>query len=97
MKTIDIHAHLVPRSLLQATDAGREWYGFRPRTGQSSQRQTHELQLAQGALHAGRAVKDMERGRGRQVVSIHTPFFGYHLDPTQGRALARDVNDEIAG
>jgi aminocarboxymuconate-semialdehyde decarboxylase len=32
-----------------------------------------------------------------QVVSIHTPFFGYHLDPAQGRALAREVNDEIAG
>jgi aminocarboxymuconate-semialdehyde decarboxylase len=31
-----------------------------------------------------------------QVLSIHTPFFGYHLDPVQGRALARDVNDEIA-
>jgi aminocarboxymuconate-semialdehyde decarboxylase len=31
-----------------------------------------------------------------QVISIHTPFFGYHLDPVQGRALARDVNDEIA-
>jgi len=31
-----------------------------------------------------------------QVVSIHTPFFGYHLDSAQGRALARDVNDEIA-
>ena len=32
-----------------------------------------------------------------QVVSIHTPFFGYHLDAAQGAALARDVNDEIAG
>jgi aminocarboxymuconate-semialdehyde decarboxylase len=31
-----------------------------------------------------------------QVISIHTPFFGYHLDSAQGRALARDVNDEIA-
>ena len=31
-----------------------------------------------------------------QVVSIHTPFFGYHLDAAQGRGLARDVNDEIA-
>src|SRR5262249_47919905 len=30
------------------------------------------------------------------VVSIHTPFFGYHLDAAQGRALAREVNDEIA-
>src|SRR5204863_947282 len=24
------------------------------------------------------------------------PFFGYHLDATQGAALARDVNEEIA-
>src|SRR2546427_10173496 len=31
-----------------------------------------------------------------QVVSIHTPLFGYHLEPAQGRQLARDVNDEIA-
>jgi len=30
------------------------------------------------------------------VVSIHTPLFGYHLEPAQGRQLARDVNDEIA-
>jgi aminocarboxymuconate-semialdehyde decarboxylase len=32
-----------------------------------------------------------------QVVSVHTPFFGHHLDPAQGLALAREVNDEIAG
>ena len=28
MKTIDIHAHLVPRSLWKAVDAQAEWYGF---------------------------------------------------------------------
>ena len=33
MKTIDIHAHLVPKSLWQAADAGREWYGFRHEPG----------------------------------------------------------------
>jgi hypothetical protein len=32
-----------------------------------------------------------------QVVSIHTPFFGYTWTPPQGLALAREVNDEIAG
>jgi aminocarboxymuconate-semialdehyde decarboxylase len=31
-----------------------------------------------------------------QVVSVHTPLFGYELEPAQGRQLARDVNDEIA-
>lgn len=29
MKTIDIHAHLVPRSLWNAVDARTEWHGFR--------------------------------------------------------------------
>ena len=33
MKTIDIHAHLVPRSLWQAAEAGREWHGFRHEPG----------------------------------------------------------------
>jgi aminocarboxymuconate-semialdehyde decarboxylase len=42
-------------------------------------------------------LADMDaQGVDVQVLSIHTPFFGYHLDPAQGRALARDVNDEIA-
>src|SRR5256884_2530603 len=43
-------------------------------------------------------LKDMDaQGVDVQVVSIHPPFFGYPLDPAQGRALAREVNDEIAG
>jgi len=33
MKTIDIHAHLVPRSLWHAADAHRDWYGFRHEPG----------------------------------------------------------------
>jgi aminocarboxymuconate-semialdehyde decarboxylase len=102
MRTVDIHAHLVPRSLWQAADAGRDWYGFRhepgdglgtmvgggKRTGFTSPkvRFTPDERLA-----------DMDAQKvDVQVVSIHTPFFGYHLDPAQGRALAREVNDEIA-
>src|SRR5205814_2024702 len=43
-------------------------------------------------------LKDMDaQGVDVQVVSIHTPFFGYHLDAAQGLSLAREVNDEIAG
>src|SRR5262245_9470033 len=42
-------------------------------------------------------LADMDaQGVDVQVVSIHTPFFGYHLDAGTGRALAREVNDEIA-
>jgi aminocarboxymuconate-semialdehyde decarboxylase len=103
MRSIDIHAHVVPRAVWQAAEAGREWYGFRhqggdglgtflgghgKRTGFTSPkvRFTPEERLA-----------DMDaQGVDVQVLSIHTPFFGYHLDPAQGRALAREVNDEIA-
>ena len=33
MRTIDIHAHLVPQSLWKAVDAKAEWYGFRQEAG----------------------------------------------------------------
>ena len=103
MKTIDIHAHLVPGSLWRAAEARADWYGFR-----------HEPGAGLGAVLGGgkrtsfssdkvrftpeERLQDMDaQGVDVQVVSIHTPFFGYHLDTAQGRALARDVNDEIAG
>src|SRR5213075_2514495 len=42
-------------------------------------------------------LRDMDaQGVDVQVVSIHTPLFGYGLEPALGRRLARDVNDEIA-
>jgi aminocarboxymuconate-semialdehyde decarboxylase len=103
MRTIDIHAHLVPRSLWQAADARREWYGFRHEPGDGIGT------MVGGGKRTGFAspkvrftpeerLKDMDaQGVDVQVVSIHTPFFGYHLDSAQGRALAREVNDEIAG
>ncbi len=101
MRTIDIHAHMVPRSLWQAVAARRDWYGYRDHGGNGDRiigngqvttftsdkvRYTPEQRLA-----------DMDaQGTDVQVVSIHTPFAGYHLDADQGRALAREVNDEIA-
>src|SRR5688572_24828774 len=33
VRTIDIHAHLVPQSLWKAVDAQAEWYGFRQEAG----------------------------------------------------------------
>ena len=33
MKSIDMHAHLVPRSLWRAVEAKHEWYGFRHEPG----------------------------------------------------------------
>jgi aminocarboxymuconate-semialdehyde decarboxylase len=102
MKTIDIHAHLVPRSLWQAADARREWYGFRhePDDGVGTMvgdgKRTH-FASPKVRFTPEERLKDMDaQGVDVQVISIHTPFFGYHLDAAQGRQLARDVNDEIA-
>ena len=102
MRTIDIHAHVVPQALWRAADAGKEWHGFR-----------HEPGDGVGVLVGGgkrihftspkvrftpeERLRDMDaQGVDVQVVSIHTPLFGYHLEPAEARALARDVNDEIA-
>jgi predicted TIM-barrel fold metal-dependent hydrolase len=103
MKTIDIHAHLVPHSLWKAVDAGAEWYGFRQEAGDrlaavagGGKRNTFSSPKVRYTTQE--RLKDMDaQGVDVQVVSIHTPFFGYHLDAAQGSALARDVNDEIAG
>jgi aminocarboxymuconate-semialdehyde decarboxylase len=103
MKTIDIHAHLVPRSLWQAAEAKREWYGFRHEPGEGlgtmvgGGRRT-SFNSPKVRFTPEERIQDMDAQKvDVQVVSIHTPFFGYHLDPAQGRALAREVNDEIAG
>src|SRR3989449_1047687 len=102
MRTIDTHAHLVPRSLGRAADARRDWYGFRhdPSDGVGALvgggKRTH-FTSPKVRLTPEERLKDMDaQGVDVQVVSIHTPLFGYHLDPAQGRDLARDVNDEIA-
>ena len=87
---------------MEGRGRGQEWHGFRhepgeglgtvvgdgKRTGFTSPkvRYTPEERL-----------KDMDaQGTDVQVLSIHTPFFGYHLDAAQGTALARDFNEEIA-
>src|SRR5262249_16493084 len=103
MRTIDIHAHLVPQSLWKALDAGTEWHGFRQEAGDrlapvtgGGKRSTFTSPKVRYSPQE--RLKDMDaQGVDVQVVSIHTPFFGYHLDAAQGSALAREVNEEIAG
>ena len=88
MRSIDIHAHLMPQCLWRTVDSGGDWYGMRvDRVPTPKVRFTPEERL-----------RDMDaQGVDVQVVSIHTPLFGYGLEPALGRRLARDVNDEIAG
>ena len=83
MRSIDIHAHLMPQCLWRTVDSGGDWYGMRfDRVPTPKVRFTPEERL-----------RDMDaQGVDVQVVSIHTPLFGYGLEPALGRRLARDVN-----
>ena len=102
MKSIDIHAHLVPQSLWNAVDARTEWHGFRHEPGPGLGT------VVGGGMRTGftspkvrytpeERLKDMDaQGVDVQVLSIHTPFMGYHLDAQQGLALACEFNDEVA-
>src|SRR4029077_1196649 len=103
MRSIDIHAHLVPQTLWQAAAAGREWYGFRHEPGEGlgtflgTNGKRTGFTSPKVRLTPEERLQDMDaQGVDMQVISIHTPLFGYHLDPAQGLALAREGNDEIA-
>ena len=102
MRTIDIHAHLVPQSLWRAADAGQEWHGFRHEAGEGvgvivGGGKRHGFVSPKVRFTPEERLHDMDaQGVDVQVISIHTPFFGYELDLREGQALAREVNDEIA-
>ena len=103
MRSIDIHAHLVPASAWRAAAAGKEWYGYRYDQGEGvgsfvGGGRRIGFSSPKVRVTVEERLEDMDaQGVDVQVLSIHTPFFGYHLDAEQGRRLAREVNDEIAG
>jgi aminocarboxymuconate-semialdehyde decarboxylase len=103
MRTIDVHAHVVPQAMWRAADAGQEWYGYRHEGGEGvgtviGGGRRIPFASPKVRLTPDERLKDMDaQGVDVQVLSVHTPFFGYHLGAAQGRQLAREVNDEIAG
>lgn len=101
MRSIDIHAHMLPQCLFRALESGQEWYGMRYNTAAKTDLYIKEGRV--GRIHPSLRFTPEERlqnmdamGTEVQVVSVHTQIFGYHLDATQGLAQARDINDEIA-
>ncbi len=102
MRSIDIHAHMIPGSLWKAIDNKQEWHGFRHEPGEGEGTMVGggmRTQFTSPKLRYSveERVKDMDAQKvDVQVLSTHMPLIGYHLDAAQGRALARDTNDEIA-
>jgi len=102
MRSIDIHAHLMPQCFWQTVDAGRDWYGTRYERGNGlgstvTGGKTSRISSPKVRFTPEERLADMDaQGVDVQVLSIHMPLASYHLDPVEGRKLARDVNDEIA-
>jgi aminocarboxymuconate-semialdehyde decarboxylase len=101
MRSIDIHAHMLPQCLFQTLESGQEWYGMRYHSAAKTELFITEGRV--GRIHPSLRLTPEERlknmdalGTEVQVVSVHTQIFGYHLDAAQGLAQARDINNEIA-
>jgi aminocarboxymuconate-semialdehyde decarboxylase len=104
MPSIDIHAHLLPQSMWRTVGAGHEWYGVRHEAAGEglgftvSRGKKSRLTTPKVRFSPEERLADMDaQGVDMQVLSIHTPLMGYHLDRAEGLRLAREVNDEIAG
>jgi len=102
MRSIDIHAHLMPQCFWRTVATGRDWYGTRYEPGDGlgftvTAGKRSRVATPKVRFTPEERLADMDaQGVDVQVVSIHMPLVSYHLDPAQGRLLARDVNDEIA-
>ena len=102
MKTIDIHAHIVPDSLWRAIAAKKDWHGFSHEAGEGlgtmvgcGMRTAFSSPKVKYTVE--QRLQDMDAQKvDVQVLSIHTPLVGYQLEPEQGLALARDANDDIS-
>jgi len=102
MRTIDIHAHLMPQCFWKTVDAGEAWYGARFEAGDPigytvQEGKRDRVSTPKLRWTPEQRLKDMDaQGVDVQVISIHVPLFNYHLDVDAGRRLAEEVNDEIA-
>jgi hypothetical protein len=97
MKTIDIHAHIVPESLWKAIETKKDCHGFRHEPGEGLGSMVGggmRTAFTSPKLRYGVAerLKDMDAQQvDVQVLSIHTPFVGT-TEAAQGLACAR-IND----
>lgn len=88
MPTIDLHAHLTPRCMLDALQTGDKLHGLEPRA------------FARGQLRplsTADRLRDMDRyGVDVQVVSPEPQMYCYDASPASAVPLHRECNDEIA-
>jgi len=89
MRTIDLHAHVTPRCLIEAKAAGTRLHGIEP------------SEIARGlgrAITPAQRVADLDRlCIDRQVVSAEPQVYCYQYPASSAAAIHRECNDEIHG
>ena len=86
MRSIDIHAHMVPQSYVAAMRGGREWHGIQPQ-GES---------VPSLYFTPQERIADMNSlGVDVQVVSPGANLYRYHRDAAATAAMHRECNEEV--
>lgn len=100
---IDMHSHWVPRGLIAASAANRDWYGWRL-LRDSGGREYLGLgtKLSQGGSK-GQLDDPAARAKARAADGIHLEalillgaLWNYHLDEADAVRFCREVNEEVA-
>ncbi|MDQ3914741.1 MAG: amidohydrolase [Actinomycetota bacterium] len=103
MRSVDIHAHVVPRGVWAAHESGDDWYGA------LAKNERFDDYLMIGALCEGDGIAKTrwtidERirymdavGTDVHVLSVAPALLNYECPVDQTMASAREINEEIAG
>ena len=103
MRTIDVHAHLMPQALWKAVDGGDNWHGMQYEAGDGpgfivGHGKRVSINSPKLRFTPAERIADMDAdGTDVQIVSIHTPLFPYHWEPAEALRMSQEVNDEISG
>jgi len=103
-KIIDLHAHILPASAMEAAGAGRDWHGStieHDDIGDPIIVTGHRREGMGGKAHyepMTRRIEQMdEMGVDMQVLSVSPIFYRHYLPAEHGIAASTVINEEIAG
>ncbi len=102
---IDMHCHWSPRGLVQASAAGRDWFGWRIFKEANGREHVsvgpHVLPFSASKSllddpAARAAARKQEEDIDFQALMLTGTFFSYHLDEADAARFSREVNEEVA-
>ena len=101
---IDMHAHWVPRKLIETSETGRDWFGWRLMRDRNGQEfVTLGDRVARLKISGGTLAHPEARAAARQgddvlfeALILLGLFWNYHLDEPAAAQCCRELNEEVA-